>query len=263
MKHIIGILIIALMLASCTDFIADVDRDDDWQLMVSEKVKLYYRESGKTDAPSPTRMEARAVLTNQNFYYQVIQDSINRNYQDQVLIYLYNKDEAKEVIGTSGGGHSLPRFLSIYYTFIWNIPAYTDHYGIEDPFLGAHEMVHVISHQLLGLPGTKMMSEGYAVWIDGSYARHDIAEIMVHYRDEKPESLMTPTQLLNESIDKESVYYPNAGMFTKYLVNNFGIERVNSLFTVSRDKFKMKFEEVTGTNWEDLEENYLTYLNNL
>jgi len=252
--------LLVAMMTSCTDFIADLDNDDQWLVKSSDHIILHYRQTGFSSVPSPSDNEVQEIINNQEFYFRAIQDSLQLEFSDNILIYLYNKDEAEEAIGTAGGGHSIPAFLSYYYTFIYDIPFYTDQYGIVDPYLGAHEMVHVISHHRLGVPGTKVMSEGYAVWLDGGYARHDINKIVIHYRDQEPEKLLTPDQLLYESVESESVYYPNAGVFLRYLVRNYGIETCNELFTTGMDDFIPHFETSSGESWEEMSERYADYL---
>jgi hypothetical protein len=260
MKNFNGLLFIALMLSGCTEFIAETDTDTNWKRMKQGPVKLYYKPQDANETPSPTKEQAKKILNNQIRYYEAIQDSIRHAFSNPVLIYLYNKDEAKEAIGTSTGGLSQSRSLSIYYTFIHDIAPYTDKYGVENPYIGAYELVHVIKHNVPGHPGTKMMSEGYAVWLDGSYARNDIAYYIRKYKEEYPEYLLTPTQLLNEAVNDEMVYYPNAGIFVRYSVRNFGIRKINQLFNVSSDAYKQAFENNTDETWEKLTEDYMNYL---
>ncbi|MDZ7797732.1 MAG: hypothetical protein U5N56_12130 [Candidatus Marinimicrobia bacterium] len=169
-------LIMVLLLTSCTDFIAQVDLQKEWQVLGSGNIVLHYRSPDFGGGSSPEDEEARFIAANQNYYYQAIQDSIQKDFTGKVLIYLYNQDEALEHIGTSGGGHALPKVNTFYYAFIPGQNERRDKYGIENPFVGAHEMVHVITHRALGYPGTKLMSEGYAVWLDGSYGGHSIRD---------------------------------------------------------------------------------------
>lgn len=257
------ILLLAFLGSSCTEFIAETDADKNWQLKENGSVKLYYKKTGASGAPSPSKEQVQVILDNQKYYYQAIQDSIQKTFSEPVLIYLYNKDQAEEAIGTSGGGLSQSRYMTIYYTFIYDAEPYVDQYGIENPFVGAHEMVHIITHNVLGNPGTKMMSEGYAVWLDGSYARKNINYFIRKFKTEYPEYVMTPTQLLNESFKDEMIYYPNAGVLIRYWVKKFGIEKINKLFSTSRENFKNKFEEITETSWNEMESRYSNYLNDL
>lgn len=263
MKNIIGLLSLVLLFSGCTEFVAELDADKDWKLSENDIIKLYTKKQGVSESPSPVAYQVQSILDNQKYYYRAIQDSINQSFSEPVLIYLYNKDQAKEAIGTSGGGLSQSRYMTIYYTFIHDIEPYTDQYGIENPFVGAHEMVHIITHNLLGNPGTKLMSEGYAVWLDGSYGRKDINYYIRKFKTEYPEYVMTPTQLLNESFEDEMIYYPNAGVLIRYWVRQFGVEKMNRLFSVSRENLKEKFEKITETSWDEMESHYSNYLNSL
>lgn len=263
MRNLTNIFLLALILSSCTDFIAEIDADKNWQLKENGPVKLYYKKQGISETPSPAAHQVQKILENQKHYYLAIQDSIQKTFSEAVLIYLYNKDQAKEAIGTSGGGLSQSRNMTIYYTFIYDIEPYTDQYHIENPFVGAHEMVHIITHNVLGNPGTKMMSEGYAVWLDGSYGRKNINYYIRKFNNKYPEYIMTPTQLLHESIVDEMIYYPNAGVLIRYWVRQFGIEKINRLFSVSSENLKKEFEKTTGTSWDEMESRYSIYINNL
>ncbi|MFW5916079.1 MAG: hypothetical protein ACOCTM_01260, partial [Bacteroidota bacterium] len=251
------------VLSSCTDFFADVNIQKEWKEMESEKIVVHYRPEGFSTAPSPDEEVINTILENQNFYYQVIQDSIQRSFSEKVMIYIYNKDEGKSLIGTNGGGHAISKLNSFYYTYLHDKGALTDQYNIKSPPLGAHELVHVITHRTLGYPPTKMMSEGYAVWLDGDYGGYAVNEIIRKYRNDEPEKIMTPDDLLKETIDKESIYYPNAGVFVRYLVLTYGIENINELFTVQESGFKKAFKNMAGTSWDEMSSEYARYINNL
>ncbi len=259
-KSILIIFLVVVFSISCTDFVADFNPQDEWNILESEKIVLHFRPGGFSSSLSPNLQQAREILRNQEFYYQVIQDSIKKHYNDRILIYLYNWDEAKELIGTNGGGHSIPKYNTYYYTFIPGLPEFTDQYGRVNPFVGLHELVHIITHRTLGYPGTKLMSEGYAVWLDGSYARKSINDIMRRYRNSAKHKILTPDQLLSEVVDNESVYYPNCGVFIQFLVNTYGIEIINKLFTSKKENYKYDFQKYTGDDWNIMNEEYSKYL---
>jgi len=257
------IILLTLLFTGCTEFFAGPDLQDNWEITEHEKIVLHHRPEGFSGTESPTAEEAATIAANQYFYYQRIQDSIGKEFDDLVLIYLFNKDEAEEHIGTNGGGHSIPKFNAFYYTFLDYQNVFTDNYGIVNPAVGAHEMVHVITHRVLGYPATKLMSEGYANWLDGSYARYYIEDIVKSYRDKSPEKLLTPNQLLVAGDMADSVYCPNSGVFLKYLVSRFGIVKINSLFTVRKENFKKAFENTCNEKWEIMVEEYQKYLDEL
>jgi len=253
----------AWMLPSCTNFIADVDLQDDWQVKESGKIRLYYRAGGFSGKPSPGDELAEKIVENQNIYYRAILDTLKRSFNDKILIYLYNEDEAEELIGTNTGGHAIPKYNCFYYTYLSGLPSLEDRYGVDNRVIGAHELAHVITHRILGYPGTKLMSEGYAVWLDGTYGGCPIEDIIRKYRDKEPEKIMSPDALLNEQVDKEAVYYPNAGVLLGYWAHAYGIAPINLIFSSRRETLKDDFRKVTGVDWQEMSAQYEQYLNEL
>ena len=253
-----------LVCTSCTDLIVSVTPKEEWALLRSRNINLHYREEGFSKSASPTYEQANYIVEAQKIYYYAICDSIDRFYNEDVLIYLYNYDEAEEKIGTNGGGHALPKLNTYYYTFIDSNRSITDHFGVVDPFIGAHELVHVITHRTLGYPKTKLMSEGYAVWLDGTYARYRIEDIIKHYRDNAPEKILTPDEmLLNANQYISSIYYPNCGLFTEFIVHRYGVETINSIFTASEEEFVEALVTLTGESWQELCSAYAVYIESL
>jgi hypothetical protein len=249
--------------ASCTDFIANRDLDSEWQVERAGSVVLHYRAPGYSGSASPDSGVVQTILDNQNRYAQEISDTLNLPFSDAVLIYLYNQDEAEAAIGTQGGGHAIPEFLSFYYTYfdrshldLWGQPAY----------IGRHELVHVITHHLLGEPGTKLMSEGYAVALDGGYGiwktedglvAKPIREWMMSYYDQ--DRILSIDDLLTRDSLPENVYYPNAGYFIRYCFRRFGTQIMNRLFTTPEDSFRTQLEQETGVSVKSLEAGYHSY----
>jgi hypothetical protein len=105
-----------------------------------------------------------------------------------------------------------------------------------------------------------MMSEGYAVWLDGSYGRKDINYYIQKFKEKYPDYVLTPTQLLNESFKDEMVYYPNAGVIIRYWVRTYGVKKINRLFSTGKDEFKKQFEVITDVSWNTMEREYNNYL---
>lgn len=260
MKTAVSYFLLLLFFTSCTEFIAEPDLQENWEVLETEKIVLHYRPTGFSSTTSPTAGQADTIAANQMFYYEMIQDSAGVNFSDKVLIYLFNEDEAGFHIGTNGGGHSIPKLNTFYFSFIKHDRDYTNRYGIENPKMGAHELVHVITHRKLGYPGTKLMSEGYANWLDGSYSYYHIDDILKSYQENSPGKILTPQQLLNETELPESVYYPNAGVFMRFLVSRYGTENINRLFTVQKKSFKSAFEKVCNESWEVMSNAYEKFI---
>lgn len=258
-----ALLVLFLLPVACTDIFMASDPQADWLLLESDAIILHYRPPAWSAAPSPTPGEAQAILEHQTLYHRAIQDSINRTYNDRVSIYLFNEDEAELHTGAPRGGHAIPKLHAIYVSFFHHERNYTDKYGVKGPYIGAHELVHVITHQTLGYAGTKLMSEGYANWLDGSYARYDIGDIIRAFRRDHPERLMTPEELLYDTGREDFIYYPNAGVFTSFLVRTYGVELVNRLFTSHKDAFTTDLEYLAGDAWNEMNDRYARYISSL
>jgi len=253
-----------LLSPGCTDFFVEISKDDIWMSEEYRQIKLLYRPENHSSQPSPDKTIINNILFQQNLYIRRICDSIKMTYNGNVLIYLYNSDESEEKIGTRGGGHAIPNFLCFYYTYHTNLAPYTDQYGMENPPLGAHEIAHVLSHHLLGTAGTKLMSEGYAVWLEGGYGRRllrDIIKLLLFEPDHS--DILSPTQMLKKTDYKEEIYYPNAGMFVHFLVNRYGINIANKLFTIPKDLFILEFRKLTSVDFNFMEEDYQNFLKKL
>ncbi|MDZ7797731.1 MAG: hypothetical protein U5N56_12125 [Candidatus Marinimicrobia bacterium] len=87
--------------------------------------------------------------------------------------------------------------------------------------------------------------------------------IIRHYRDNEAQKILTPDQLLDQTSLSESVYYPNCGILTGYLVHQYGIDVINGLFTCPPDLFRTEFGNVTGDSWEQMSSDYSLYLSGL
>ncbi len=243
--------------SSCTDFIAKEMAQTAWDVYSSDSIILHVRPENYSIGAAPTSEEAQEILSNQEVYYdQIVSQLGNPVFSDPILIYVYNKEEALELIGTQGGGHAVPKFNTVYYTYLpyGEEQTFTDRYGRVNPLVGAHETAHVISHRVLGYPKTKLMSEGYANYLDGSYGRRDIHDL---YDAFSAEERLSPTQMLNYESIRESLYYPNCGVFIEYLVQEYGIAVVNALFTLSKEEIPSHFYAKTGITWNEMEEAYL------
>jgi hypothetical protein len=265
-KHL-AIIIIALMagLSACTDFFARVDKQNDWLVSEQEQIVLHTRPANFSFTESPNQSDLDLLLHNQNYYIQMICDTLGVEFNEMVLIYLFNSDEALDAIGTQTGGHAIPDRSAIYYSFVK--PAYTDIRGMLT-YMGAHEMVHIITHRLLGKPFSKMMSEGYATAIDGAFglkfsgSENLMAKPVSQWMNEHFANnlVLTPDQLLFDTDQSESVYYPNAAFFISYLWQRFGVETINHLFLTPSNHFKNRFRQITGLSFDLVANDYLEFV---
>lgn len=158
--------------------------------------------------------------------------------------------------GISLSGEKAPHHLNLN---ALHVPVMSSDDGLGNNFLLQKKNSNMASIQL-EYPGTKMMSEGYAVWLDNSCGRKDINQYIRNFKIKYPEYMMSPTQLLNETFDDEMNYYPNAGVLIHFWIRNYGVEKINRLFSVSKDDFKKEFEDITRISWNEMEAEYNKYL---
>jgi len=260
---------LVIFFIGCGDFLLDVYTDRDWTVRLSGNIILHYRPANHPHTLGLSEKEINTILDNKDFYYNQILDTLNITFSDNILIYLVDRNEAIEITGERvSGGVSVPKHLTYY----WLYPGYTVIHpsGRTSYAGGAHEIVHVITHQALGIPGTMLLNEGYAVAIDGTskeivreegvYRHKSLLESMGGYY--KSGSVLKPGLIL-EQWERNNLYYANAGFFTMFLFETYGIEITNQLFPVPESKFRQRFFELTGVTFEEMEQLYLDYCDDM
>jgi len=261
MKRIpIGIFLLCIL----TSFKADLS--GPWIRTVSEKIVLFTRPNNHSATLSPDSIEIRKIIEEQEQVIELINNRLNLHFDSKVEIYLYNFDEAKDKIGTNGGGFCSSKNLRIYFTFyeepIFNTIRNTFEY------IGVHEMVHLVANHELDKSKTRFFGEGYANAIDGNYGAIKLEDQLQRRRNDstiqriiKSGKLLTPTELLHGDLIKEGEYYPQIGCFFSWLFMEYGVEKINNLYTLNRKKVEQGFLEETGIEFIVMEKKYLDYLN--
>lgn len=232
-----------------------------WVENAQGRVTLYTRPLNYSSSSSPDKTAIRATLQNQNKFIETINQRLHVNYRGAVAIYFFNLDEAKAKLGTSAGGSSNFVRKEIYYSFY--LSQYYPNYNLSD-YLGIHEMVHIISCNMLGTPGSLMMAEGYAVAVDGTLGSSDntgktrksISAWMDEFKNKS--TLHSPSILLdNFSSLPEAEAYAQSGYFVNWLFDQYGVDKINHLFPTKAENFKAEFEKITGDSFANMETAYL------
>jgi hypothetical protein len=262
MKRLFTIcLLLIFILSGCIDETETSLLDGPWAINSKGNITLYTRPPGYSSMASPETSEITQTLDNQIMFIELVNQKLDVNFNSGVSIYFFNLDEAESKLGVKGGGSSNSERKEIYYSFYLN--QYYPSYQVYD-YLGVHEMVHIVSGNTIGLPGTLMMAEGYAVAIDGTLSSTDssgktrktIDAWMVEFRAQN--KLLTPTQLLMdfESLPKEQSY-AQSGYFINWLFSKYGVAKINQLFTSKGENFKVDLHKVTGVPFAEMETEYM------
>jgi len=252
----------------CGEFFININTNEEWIIRSKDNIVVHYRPERYTNTPSPTDSIVNIILDNKNHFYELIMDTLDIKFSDNILVYLYNSGEAYQKIDRSKGGYAITEMLSYYWVYDGRPRIHPNGRTIFAG--GAHELVHVITGQVLGKPGTHALDEGYAVAIDGRSVNTVFEDGFLRYRtvvelmDEyfKNGIVLKPGKLLYK-IEFNEYYYANAGFFTMFLFESYGIEITNQLFPVPESKFRQRFFELTGVTFEEMEQIYLDYCDDM
>jgi len=181
-----------------------------------------------------------------------------------VEIFLYNYDEAKEKIGTNGGGFAAMNGRQLFFT--WYGKSIFNTVRNREEYVGVHEMVHVITLNKLGPITTRFFGEGYSNALDGNYGSILENNRMIRLRNDstlakiKAKSrLLKPSELLYNDSIPERAYYPQIGCLVSWLFDTYGVGKINQLYAVKRKKIEEKFLQVTGDSFAEMERKYMEY----
>jgi len=230
-----------------------------WIVTSGGNIILYSRPHNYSKSNSPDSITIRQILNEQNHAIEYINRVLLTNYNSKVQIFLYNLDEAKDKIGTNAGGFVSLNKSQIFFPYFENPNKYVSQGTFV--YLGIHEMVHIITKKKVGFPKSRLFGEGFANAIDGTYGRASIYDLMKEHV--KNGNIIKPLDLLEKPNIPDIIFYPQSGVFIKWLFDNYGIANAKRLYKVKRTKFVKKFKKVTGDDFDSMTDKYLKYCNSL
>lgn len=257
-------LVLIIVLITLTSFKADIT--GPWNRTESENIIVYYRPANYSKTNSPDSIAIQRILIEQNQIIDLINQKLKTSFHGIVEIYLYNYDEAMEKIGTNGGGFCSSKKSRIYFTY-YDEPIYNT-IRKEEEYIGVHEMVHLITKKELGKHKTAFFGEGYANAIDGNYGAIKNSDSLTRRRIDstmnqiiRNKKILTPTELLHNNKPARN-FYPQIGYFFNWLFAEYGIERINEMYTFTTRQIEKNFEKITGDSFKEMERKYLLQFEN-
>lgn len=259
------ILIFLFLVLTFTSWKADTA--GPWIITKGEKIIIYSRPIGYSKSESPDSNAIQSIIREQEQVIDLVNQRLKTTFNSKVKIFLYNRDEAKQKIGTDGGGFaSLSRSKRhIYFTF--HTKPYLNTVLDQYDYMGVHEMVHIITLNQLGNLRTRFFGEGYASAVDGNYGVEDINGIRTRRRNDLiigkfavSGKLLKPSELLYNDSVPESEYYPQIGCLISWLFEKYGVDKINQLYDFRKDKIEKAFQRVTGDTFRDMELTYMKHL---
>jgi len=259
------ILVFILVFLSLTSFKADLS--GPWNRTESENIIVYSRPADFSKTNSPDSIDIQRLLIEQNQIIDLINRKLKTAFDGIVEIYLFNYDEAKEKIGTNGGGFCSSKKSSIYFTYYDNQIYNTRRKKKE--YIGVHEMVHLITNKELGNHKTAFFGEGYANAIDGNYGAIKSGDSLTRRRIDftmiriiRNNKMLTPTELLHDNNIPAQSFYPQVGYLFNWLFAEYGIETINEMYSLNTKQIEKNFEKVTGDSFQEMERKYLLHIKN-
>lgn len=197
--------------------------------IVTENTVLHYDKLNKT--------EAEYVALNQQYYFEKLSKELKLNLNRKVDVYLFNsREQKKELFGAGNADVAKPWQYSVYVSVdSWN-------------YTLPHEMVHVFSAEFgtgifkLASGFNASMIEGIAEAIDNNvdnYLVKDVAALALenNYKID----IKNLFEGLNFFKQNSTLSYTYSGAFFRFLIDNYGIEKVKKFY--SNGNFKDNFKE--------------------
>jgi len=126
--------------------------------------------------------------------------------------------------------------------------------------IGYHEDAHILSYTI-NRPKSNFIREGLAMYFDKYWWDRTNEEWVQLYLNEN-KYVEISKLLLNDTFFNysDSITYPIAGAFTKFLIDNYGIDKYIMLYKYTGKDFIKRIEEVYDEKIECIEKNFILSL---
>ena len=133
-------------------------------------------------------------------------------------------------------------------------------YNEEVKCIGPHEDAHILSYTI-NRPKSAFIREGLAMFFDKLWWDKTNEDWVRSFLQEN--KYIDINQLLLDDVFfnySDAITYPIAGAFTKFLLENYGINKYISLYRYTGDDFENKAKEVYKKEIDDLEKEFISYI---
>lgn len=131
-------------------------------------------------------------------------------------------------------------------------------YNEEVKCIGPHEDAHILSYTI-NRPKSTFIREGLAMFFDKLWWDKTNEDWVRSFLQEN--KYIDINQLLLDDVFinySDAITYPIAGAFTKFLLENYGINKYISLYRYTGDDFENKAKEVYKKEIDDLEKEFIS-----
>ncbi len=130
--------------------------------------------------------------------------------------------------------------------------------------VGPHEDAHIISYNTLAKPVQALLYEGLAMFFDEVWLGiPNNAWVSVFIEN----GLYRSLSLLKEREEfyrfSETITYPLSGVFVRYLISVFGVEKFKKFYKAVNEDFDKNFSEIFGMSLDQFENKMIGYAGNI
>ncbi len=213
---------------------------DLWRTTTSGSVRLHAPPASFT-ADKSTLIAAEHMRV-----YSLITEKLRVGDAGPIDLYLYPSDEILYRATARRSGFAIAPVSEIHALWVSD----TDHQSL------GHEMTHLIANRSFGDPAEALLGEGLAVCLDHATPSVQDRALALLQQDQ----IVPLADLMGDAwfaVDP-AVAYIESGSLVCWLMENYGVEAVTSLYT--RSDIQAALEEVTGFGVAELEQHWLAWL---
>jgi len=195
----------------------------------------------------------RLILLEHNYYFNTLKYKTNLSPSNLITSFIFEDSKQKQkLFGTRAANVAKP----------WLSQIFLDQYSLSKTL--EHELAHIFAAEI-GSTILKItpnfnfaLLEGYAMAMENDYSGFDIDYLA--YLGHKSDYRIDLEKLfskLNFFTSASSLSYIYAGSFIKYLINKYGITKVNQIYQ------DLDFQKYIGKNLTQLADEYMLFLDSL
>ncbi len=249
----IAALMLLAIFAGCTSFMARnspdyVLKQGEWNTRSTEHFEFYFRPGSRSEKQIDTIVEGQ-----ERNYAEILQllDASDPKLKIKTFIFPSLEDKTR-ITASSVYAHAVYPHNTVYCI---------DSDTIRN-VIGKHEVTHLIVSAVWGSlaqgPLNWIVNDGIAVWTDGHWNGTELFEYM--NLNLAKGGIVTPYDLAmhNTSPDQRIHRYPVAGAFVKYLIQQYGLEKLKQLYGEGHSQ--KDFLKIYGLEFSEASREFIEYM---
>jgi hypothetical protein len=229
--------------------------DTNWLKAESSHYFIYYR----PDSPASHDIGNIAKSLDSCFEDVIVQLGVD--FSGKISYYLYNStDDLEHWAGWHRWGF-----------FVGDFQSAVQVYDSVRTRINAHETVHVIVYQTVGIFKLGFLNEGiaeaiahyYERWPSGNLTLHKNCKLLLYEEKLFPLDVLADNDRFKEIyLSPESGnYYNQCGSFVRYLIDQYGLDKFKFLLPrAGEDNYKEIFQELYGQSIDEFEKEWRHFL---